>query len=61
MSKPELTDLQVTIINETDAAWLVKPIDGKKFWAPKSLCEMEEGRLNKWTLTLPVWLLEQKQ
>lgn len=60
MPKPELLDFEVSLINETDSAWLIRPVANKKVWVPKSLCEMAEGRRNKWTLTIPAWLAEEK-
>lgn len=66
MPKPELLDFDVSLINETEptsnssGAWLIRTPESKKIWVPKSLCTMEEGRKNRWTLTIPAWLAEEK-
>lgn len=41
---------------ETADAWLLE-IDGRKYWMPKSQCEMDERRKE---ITAPEWLLEKK-
>lgn len=72
MSGRDLFDVDVELLHETEAAWLVtdgvesaetlfgtvKKPDG--VWLPKSQCEMEDNGDGTWTLTAPEWLLEKK-
>jgi len=41
---------------ETADAWLIE-IDGRRYWMPKSQCEIDEKRKE---ITAPEWLLEKK-
>jgi hypothetical protein len=50
--KTKLIDLTVTLVHETEKAWLID--DGtKKTWVPKSWAELEKNPDGKtWTLTI---------
>lgn len=56
--KSNLIDITVTLVHETEKAWLVN--DGsKKVWIPKSLAELEQNGPT-WTLTLTERLAQEK-
>jgi len=57
----ELVDLDVSLVHETEFAFLVT-VDGEKdIWIPKSQCELDLGTAKRsGTLTLPRWLAEDK-
>jgi hypothetical protein len=56
----DTVDVTVTIVHETERAYLVS--DGKvKEWVAKDLVEMELDPSKKtYTCTMPMWLAEQK-
>jgi hypothetical protein len=55
----ELFDVTVSIIVETEKAWLVSDGD-KEAWIPKSQAEIEREKDGSYTLTAPQSLLKEK-
>lgn len=70
MNRRRLTDIEVRVIHQTDAAWLVESlITGREAWVPKSVADLEfdmndpiittGARAN--TLTMPEYMAEEKE
>jgi hypothetical protein len=55
MREPKLIDLNVTVLDSREKAWLVETEDGQEAWVPKSQAELDDD-----VLTLPEWLAIEK-
>lgn len=45
------------IAKETDKAWLIETLDGKKTWYPKSKCQLAEANI----LRVPDWIINNQK
>lgn len=59
MTRSDLVDISVTLVHETDKAWLLDLGDDEEVWIPKSQAELERNGRG-WTLTCPEWLAMDK-
>lgn len=60
----KLADIEVTVMHETEKAWLLSPSGSKEdaAWVPKSIGEMADldPRTKIGTVTLPEWMAIEK-
>lgn len=61
MRHNDILSIDITVLHETAAAWLVEDSDGHQAWVPKSYCEVRVDKDGSGTLDAPRWLIEDKE
>lgn len=58
--KSDLVEVEAGLRDETEKAFCLSRDGSESIWIPKSQCEIERGKNNCHTFTMPEWLANDK-